>query len=241
MAKITEIELAEQVIDWLESKGWDVYQEVQFRQGSKVADIVAIPQMPECEEPEDLWIIECKTSYGLAVLDQANRWDVSCRSVAVPFARHRARSWIGVARNYYKVGIIEIDNGRVEEILKPSENRWTVNSYQQKKYIKSLSELHKTYAKAGSKSGNHLTPYKKSMIAIKEFIKNNPGCSTKEIVDSLGKLHYSHETSAKGNLRTALMNYESDWCAVYGSPYERPTKFAINKLDEERIENDSNK
>lgn len=224
MAKMTEVELAEKVVDWLEGKDWDVYQEVQFRQGSKVADIVAVSPMPE---PEDIWIIECKTSYGLAVLEQADRWDVSYRSVAVPFARYRARTWIGVAKNYYKVGIIEVfEDISITEKLKPPESQ-RGNNFLQKKYIKKLSALHKTYAKAGSKGGKHLTPYKESIIAVKEFIRNNPGCSTREIVDSLGALHYSHKSSAKGNLRTALMNYESDWCATFGSPYERPTKFIL--------------
>jgi len=223
MAKKTEIQIAEQVVDWLEGRGWDVYQEVQFHQMSKVADIVAVGG-------EELWIVECKTSFGLAVLDQAYSWHVTMRSVAVPFTRtRRVQSWLDVARDYYQVGVIEVDTGTVTEIIEPPYMQR--NFEYQKTLLKYLSEDHKTFAKAGSKSGSHLTVYKKSIILVKEYISKTPNCSAIEIVNDLGKLHYSCEASAKGNLRTALVAYEKDWVEVSSKPYTHPYRFIIKETN----------
>ena len=222
MAKITEIELAEQVVDWLEGRGWDVYQEVQFHQMSKVADIVAVGG-------EEIWIVECKTSFGLAVLDQAYSWHVAMRSVAVPYSRNRVQSWMDVAKDFYQVGIIEVHGGVVDEAIEqPYMQR---NFEYQKTLLKHLSDEHKTFANAGSKSGSHLTVYKASMLLVKEFITNNPNCSAIEIVNALGKLHYSHEQSAKGNLRTALVAYEKDWVEVSSKPFTHPYRFTIKETN----------
>lgn len=222
MTKKTEIEIAEQVVDWLEGRSWDVYQEVQFSTMGKVADIVAVGG-------EELWIVECKTSFGLAVLDQAYSWHVSMRSVAVPFSRNRVQSWMDVARDYYQVGIIEIYEDSVDELIEPPYMQR--NFEYQKTLLKQLSEEHKTFAKAGSQAGSHLTTYKASMILVKEFIEKNPNCSVIEIVNALGKLHYSHETSAKGNLRTALLHYEKDWVEVSSKPLSHPNRFTIKQTN----------
>ena len=41
MKKIPEVELAEEVVSWLEKKGWEVYQEVELTDGA-VRDILAV-------------------------------------------------------------------------------------------------------------------------------------------------------------------------------------------------------
>ena len=59
--------LAELVVNWLESQKWDVYQEVQIETYGKIADIVAVLG-------NLVWIIECKKSLSLSVMEQAYRW-----------------------------------------------------------------------------------------------------------------------------------------------------------------------
>lgn len=61
-ATVTEQQVAEIVVAWLESLGADVYQEVEC--GTGVADIVA-------RIGAELWIVEVKTSLSLALLCQA--------------------------------------------------------------------------------------------------------------------------------------------------------------------------
>jgi len=78
-----------------------------------------------------------------------------------------------------------------------------------------LQPGHKTHKAAGSPSiGGHWTPYKSSITSVRHFIRDNPGCTFKEIGDALGPLHYAHVGSAIGNLRKALMSWESEWCRV---------------------------
>jgi hypothetical protein len=202
---MNETELAKPVIKWLTEQHWEVYQEVQFGYGGGVADIVA-------ERNGILWIIETKTTYGFAVLEQATRWPVHYRSVAVPFSRNRDYR---VARDYYKVGIIEVSNKFevvVDEVIRPP--LFAKNKDTAKRYKDCLMEIHKTYAEAGSQSGHHLTPYKYTMLEVRKVIEANPGCTIKFLYEQLGKMHYSNASSFKGNLVKALIFFENTWCRV---------------------------
>ena len=200
-----ETELAKPVINWLTSQHWDVYQEVQFSQGGCIADIVA-------ERHGILWIIETKISYGFAVLEQATRWPVHYRSVAVPWARNRDYR---VAQYYYGVGVIEVFTQyetSIQEVVRPplfAKHRSTA-----KRYKDALMDLHKTFAEAGSKGGSHLTPYKHTMMEVKKIVEANQGCTIGFLYEQLGKMHYSSAASFKGNLIKSLRDFEKDWCKV---------------------------
>ena len=61
----TERELAAPVVEWLSAQHFEVYQEVELH--SRVADIVAV-------DGKRVWVIECKRTMSLDLLDQANRW-----------------------------------------------------------------------------------------------------------------------------------------------------------------------
>ncbi|NOS56465.1 MAG: hypothetical protein HOP37_09460 [Cyclobacteriaceae bacterium] len=202
---MSESELAAPLVAWLQDQNWDVYQEVQFRQRGGVADIVAVRN-------GIVWIIETKTSYSFKVLDQASSWPVHFRSVAVPKTFSDKRDY-RVARFYYLVGVIEISSGgRIEEIVRPpvfTKNKKAVNDYKQQ-----LTELHKTFASAGSKSGHHLTPYKQTILEVRRVIDENPGCTIKFLYQMLGSMHYANGPSFRGNLLKALCTFENDWCRV---------------------------
>ena len=75
----SEVELARPVVAWLRLQRWEVYQEVQMGNGGPVADIVA-------RLGNLYWVVECKTKFGLAVMDQAHGWlgYAHLVSVAVP-------------------------------------------------------------------------------------------------------------------------------------------------------------
>jgi len=210
-----EIDLAEHVVSWLKENGHEVYQEVQFFYGSAVADIVTFLD-------GHLWIIETKIGYGIPVLDQAYQWRVPYRSVAVKGTRGpRPASWREVALDFYEVGIIEVmDYGWVEEIESPPfKEKFTLWG---KEMEKKLTGLHKTFAPAGSQGGAHLTPYKETMIRVKQFITNNPGSTAREIVAGIGETHYNG--SGSDSLRNALVKFES-WC--YTDKSQTPFKFYL--------------
>lgn len=198
-----ETELAKTVVTWLQEQNWDVYQEVQFSRSGGVADIVAVRH-------GILWIIECKMSYGFAVLQQASRWVAHYRSVAVPLSKSKGRDY-RVARLYYRVGVLEVSQWGVHE------KEMAPQMYRKNKliamYKSELTELHKTFAPAGSQSGHHLTPYKQTMMQVRRFIERNQGCTVKVLYEHLGFMHYASKRSFTGNLVKALEAFES-WCRI---------------------------
>ncbi len=205
-----ESDVAEVVVNWLESKDWDVYQEVQFRPGSSIADIVAV-------KDEQMWIIETKISLGFAVLAQAKYWRCHYRSIAV--LRSRRGGSVGrqlaydVCRNYLGVGIMEVlpSDSDIWVVVAPQLQEGIDGFVENQRRI--LSPLHKTFAKAGSSGSGHLTPYKETMLEIREFIGSHPGCTLAEIIGYVGRAHYAHEASAKNGIRTALRDWE-DWAVI---------------------------
>lgn len=86
----SEAELATAVTGWLSVQGWDVYPEVCLRGGSERADIVAV-------RGNFLWVVECKRTFGLAVIAQASSWlrHSNLTSVAVPNARRSEARFFG--------------------------------------------------------------------------------------------------------------------------------------------------
>jgi hypothetical protein len=201
-----ETELAEPVVRWLLSQNWNVYQEVQFSRMGGVADIVA-------ERHGILWIVETKTAMSIEVLNQASAWAVHFRSVAVPKATRDSKRDYRVARDYYGVGVIEVSkHGSVDEKLRPP--LYLRHHRTAKRLITELTELHKTYAKAGSKGGSHLTPYKMTMMEIRRTVERNPGCTLEYLFEKHGVMHYASKSSFKGNVLKCLDDFERDWCRI---------------------------
>ena len=218
-----ETDLAPVLVAWLEAQHWEVYQEVQFRRGGAVADIVAV-------RGSLVWIIELKTSLTLKVMEQAAAWPVQFRSAAINWGKADRRMAYRVAKEFFKIGVLELNpvysdlSGGVHEVVVAPIMR--ENHTQAKSLIPKLTDLHKTFAPAGSRSGRNLTPYKQTMIAVKEFIEDHPGCTAREIYDELGKLHYANGASTRANLVRSLRIYE-DWAIV--DEESRPIKFSARK------------
>ena len=219
-----ETEVAAAVIAWLELQHWDCYFEVQVYSLGRIADIVAV-------RGPIVYVIECKTSLTLKVLEQASRWRSHLRSIAVP-ERKRKRYQSGdrdgaynIARRCLEIGVLEVSQRKTFEGFEGDEI-WDVDEKVRPKLKRDFHPMaqrirqtlqpgHKTHKAAGSPSiGGHWTPYKSTINLVRRFIKDNPGCTFREIGDELGAMHYANVGSAIGNLRKALMSWESDWCRV---------------------------
>lgn len=199
--------LAEKVVDWLVLQKWKVYQEVQFGQGGNVADIVAI-------QGQVMWAIECKTTMTLAVMEQAHHWLMHYRSIAVPAVRNRDGRGFSyqIAKDYLKIGVLEVDDtGYVEERVNAPFQRCN-NDWLKRRYLPWICEEQKTFAKAGSNNKDQYTPYKRTIISVREYIQKNPYCTIKQILDNV-ETHYSG-TFPKASLRQALVNWEQSWCGM---------------------------
>ena len=78
--KVAETDVAKVVVAWLRNQHWDVHQEVApGGGGSPRADIVGV-------QGRRLYVVEVKTAFSLAVVEQAMGWLRSAHyvSVAVP-------------------------------------------------------------------------------------------------------------------------------------------------------------
>ena len=223
--KLSEAGLAAKVVKYLQDDRWEVYQEVKFSKylGMPIADIVATRNSL-------IWIIECKTSLTLNVMDQANKWKVPLRSVAVPYSVTRykknreAGGYIGykIAKDYLKIGIIEVGDIKITEPVNPPIMR---EFYKNGNHFKSLlvdEQKSGEYSLAGKKGGGYYTPYQKTIKYVKEYIKSNPGKEFKDIIDFLDGNnfhHYATPASMKQALKIALETFESSWCKIEDGKY----------------------
>jgi len=222
----SEASLAAKVVQYLQEDKWEVYQEVKFSKylGSPIADIVAVRN-------NLLWIIECKRSLTLDVMEQASSWKVPLRSVAVPYSKSRHiknrkqnGGYIGyrIAKDYLKIGIIVVGSTLITEPVSPPILR---EFYKNGKYLKGLlveEQKSGEYSVAGSKGGGYYTPYQKTIKYVKDYISRNPGVTFKEIIDYIDGNryhHYSTPGSMKQSLKMALETFESSWCKIVGGKY----------------------
>jgi hypothetical protein len=173
MAKTLETEVARPVVNWLQERGYEVYQEVEYN--SWVADIVAVKY-------NRIWIIECKNTLTLKVIQQAHRWFPFShwRSFAIPWSAslhpesaliHNICAWVGMC--WIDVGPIE-----VREIARPQLNRKASCEI-----LEVLEEEHKTYAEAGSRASKRWTPWKSTLKKVQNYVKKKPGCRLKSLLD----------------------------------------------------------
>ena len=208
---LKETDLAKHVVAWLEAQHWDVYQEVDVRGFSGIADIVAV-------RASIVWVIECKSSLTFAVLNQAQRWPVHLRSVAVPACERgsdaRAAA-VKCAVDYFGVGVIEVRVYRgatldvVEKAAPPLKRCYHKRA---KALAAKLLPEHKTAAPAGSiGGGGRWTPWRSTLYDVEKRLREAPnGLTLRELVTNGGKYHYASTASARSGLRAMLENFEKE-------------------------------
>jgi hypothetical protein len=199
----SEAELAAAIVAWLTDLHWEVYQEVQpVANYGSVADIVAV-QGPL------LWIIECKTSFSLKVIEQAYSWRTMAHyvSIAVPAPVRTERdfgAWILKQGGIGKIVAKKHTRGyeiEVREDLAPRLMRKA-----RVDVIRSiLTEEHKTYAQAGNHSSLRWTPFQETCRDLSFYVRSHPGCTLKEALGTV-KTHYRSTATA----RSCLLQWGKD-------------------------------
>jgi len=191
---MTEEEIAEKVIVWLQKQHWEIYQEVQVFHGSSVADIIAI-------QNNLVWVIEVKKSLTLRVLDQATNWLRLSHFVSIAYESGKRRAMRGgqTAVSYMSwkgIGSIIVDkHGFVSEKFPASLHRKVPS----KMIIERLVDQHKTFAKAGNSSGEKWSPYKETCRRIVSVVNSNPGIMLKDLMDNITH-HYASSQSARSSI-----------------------------------------
>ena len=191
MEKLSEIELAKPVVLYLKEHGWDVYQEVLIY--GKIADIVAT-------FGKLTWIIECKTSLSLKLLEQAYNWRGKANFISIaipPLNSHPGGDCFVkdiLVKN--KIGLLSVSKYQedVFEYIHPQLNRKVINI---QKFIK---PEHKTWAEAGSQHG-YYTPFQRTKQNIEyEIKKHSNGILFKDFI-KLTEHHYTSEATARSCLQ----------------------------------------
>jgi hypothetical protein len=187
----SEEEVASVVVTWLESLGFDVYQEVAC--GGGVADIVARIRA-------DVWAVEVKTSLSLALLVQAmaHRRDATRVYIAAPVTRNM--NDVGSLCAELGIGLLQVSSG---DSYDPPRVRSVVESRRFNRrpvaLTKRLRPEHKTHAKAGTAGGGRWTPWRDTCEQLARLVAASPGITLKAAIDSI-RHHYRSSSGARSSL-----------------------------------------
>lgn len=176
--------MAAVVISWLQEMKWEVYQEVQIHRYSSVCDIVAIQNGLS-------WFIECKTSLGIAVMEQAYRWKYMANYTSVATSVIPSHFCETILRNSGIGALTCSKHKEINEWVRPKLNRKA-----DKTIFSLLTEDHKTFAKSGNSNGQHWSPFKKTCQDILLAVKENPGINLKQLIDEVDT-HYASTSTAR--------------------------------------------
>lgn len=184
-----ESRLAAHVISWLESEGWDVYQEVSG------VDIVAL-------RGGVVWAVECKMVMSFDVLEQAidRRADCHCSWVATP-PRKKGRALASKICSLLGVGWMTVSkDGKVNPLGRPAFNRKATDRLRS-----AVRPEHKTFAAAGSSTGRSWTPFKETCRGLLAYVVANPGTELRDAVKAV-KHHYRTDSSATRSLANLVIS-----------------------------------
>ena len=192
----SEVELGRPVVRWLETRGWRVYCEVQPRNYGPVADIVAT-------RGPLIWVVELKTRFGLAVIDQAAAWIGRVHRVSIATPTTRNRSVVGCRLlESYGVGWITVLGADWASVVEPIYPR-TCSRVQIESWRTCLAAIGRIAlpVEAGTPSAaGRWTPFRQTCHRLTDYVRQHPGCRLKEAIEGISH-HYASAASARGSLR----------------------------------------
>ena len=185
---MSEQELAQAVVAWLAGRGWTVYQEVEVSRGGRRCDVVAV-------RGDLLWAIECKTSIGFAVLEQAHGWLRHAQRVSAATGRSRSAFAAQVARDYGIGWLVVGARRRVRERVPPAERARVSQRLRRR-----LVEEQRTFAPAGNARAQFWSPWKATVLEVQAWAAAHPGGTFAEMVSQV-RHHYRTAATARSCLR----------------------------------------
>ena len=199
-----ETDVAEPIMRWLESQGWDCYPEAQFIRVGTRADIAAVKN-------RKLWIIEAKTSLSLALINQAYLWTDRAHfvSIGVPAGRRGTPEIARMFLRQHGIGLLRVDI-RTGCVFVNSAPRLSRAAHRSAGTL--ISQLHpdmKRYAPGGVASDGFSTPWRRTMDRVVEFIRRHHGCGLKDVMDGVNH-HYASDASARSSIPFWLRESECE-------------------------------
>lgn len=191
-----ESEVANIIIEWLKSDGWEIYKEVPFY-GVRF-DIVAVKH-------NIVWHIETKAHFNLKALEQASRYNVGHRRF-VGFEKPKRYDWwiIKDVCMKYDTGIIAVNKERVVYFQK--------EKFFRKPLLLDRLTLIEEYKRddiiAGSRN-HYYSPYQETIKMVCEILSKGKKTIKEIMIELDGNHHYSSSTPER-SLASAIINFERD-------------------------------
>lgn len=230
-----EADLARHVVTWLESEGFEVFQEVRPYEGGRRADIVAV-------RGEEVWVVETKMRLSFEVLSQCEGWKLKANIVAaaVPIAkpgalgdgydaslrasyRKRRADYANSVANRLGVSVIRCrlttpwhshDEPAPEPVFKAELSLCEPATVMPAQSMREhLREEHKTWGVAGSTDNGYYTPYKATVKRLQALVKERGRVSVREAVETI-EHHYGNDRSARGCLSRLARHFNIDHVSV---------------------------
>ncbi|GMV18373.1 MAG: hypothetical protein AMXMBFR56_65970 [Polyangiaceae bacterium] len=194
-----ETDLGRVAKGWLEnSRGLEAFQEVVA--GGHRIDLVG--RRHGC-----VVTVECKVSFGLPVIAQAQRW-------LAKGERQASESWVCVAQSRRAsderrlgrdvcdrlgIGVLEVDGGRWRVAVGATSS----NPPDLSEWNELLHQEQKDAAPAGTNGGGYSTDFKRTCVALVETVTKSPGITLKDAVVETAH-HYQTRASAVSALSRLL-------------------------------------
>ena len=201
-----EEELAADVVAWLTDQGWDVYEEVQAHSQGPRADIVAI-------RSTIVWVVECKMSFGLDVIAQANgwAWHAIAVSVAVPSLvrppgvygpPRRSRQFAESVCRQNGVGVIHVKP--LESAGEWDRGEWgyiapAFRRVRRSPLRNAVHNEHKRF-RAGNANAEYHTPWRATCEELARVVRDAPGLTIKDALTKMRGHHYATDANARASL-----------------------------------------
>jgi hypothetical protein len=201
--RIAETQIGRAVVQWLEEEGWDVYQEVPVN--GATPDIVAM-------RGTVVLLVECKTSFSLEVMAQAQRWvsrgpKAHLVYIAVPQEQKQSdgRAFGIHVLKQMGIGVIEVntrkfDHGSRSDYFVRTQRAPLHRSADVERILNAIRPEHKTFCPAGAANNRRFTPFMQTVSAVARFVDENPGCTIGEAVRGIAKHHYASDKTALSSI-----------------------------------------
>ena len=207
--KFTETEVATAVMEHFSAEGWDCYPEVVLPSGR--ADIVAVRPMP-FSNGKTVHMIETKTSWSLSLLEQALARQEFAHYVSIAAPKTKSYNTLfWILCKAFGIGMMEVSGAdpHVDE-YRDYPAKLSRGLKAAKKFgwgpWRTLASLHddqKRFTPGSTVSAGYSTAFSRTMDDCADFVRENPGCTVKELVESIPS-HYASKSGFKQGVLTWL-------------------------------------
>lgn len=191
--RVSEEVVAESVVAHLEEAGWDVYHEVVV-DGPRADIIATLGHLVR--------VIEVKTSFTAAVVEQAWHWIRYAHFVHIATPKRRLVAGGRILNHFCRdhgIGRLTVGSvGWPRNTISVVESLGaSLNRSAQATVIKGcLRPEHKTWGKAGNADNKYFTPWRLTCETWTEYVEAHPGCTIKELIEN-AEHHYSSDSTAR--------------------------------------------